>query len=345
MTGFYARWIDGWERKLATRDTNRVVRPFEWGTDWLARLDFPVCPSEANGASAECLSRFSDEAVENSDRFFAYQPVRDYQLRQGRLTFTSPAPSAYPENNTVHAQWFPAPKDRGRALVVLPQWNSGPDGHVGLAKLLNRFGVSALRMSMAYHAERMPAELERADYHVSSNIGRTIHASRQSIVDVRACLDWLEQQGYSRIGILGTSLGSCIAFIAAAHDARVRVGIFNHVSMYFSDVVWTGLSTQHVRRGFGDEVNQEQLRRYWSVISPASYLSRLRGRQIQNLLIWARHDSSFLPVYSKQVLESFRQLRLPHRVFTLPCGHYTTGQFPFNWIDGLAMCRFAARHL
>ena len=74
MTGFYARWIDGWERKLATRDTNRVVRPFEWGTDWLARLGFPACPAEANGASAECLSRFADEAVENSDRFFAYQP-------------------------------------------------------------------------------------------------------------------------------------------------------------------------------------------------------------------------------------------------------------------------------
>ena len=53
-----------------------------------------------------------------------------------------------------------------------------------------------LRMTMAYHAERMPEELQRADYHVSSNIGRTIHASRQSIIDVRACLDWLEQQGY-----------------------------------------------------------------------------------------------------------------------------------------------------
>ena len=44
-------------------------------------------------------------------------------------------------------------------------------------------------------------------------------------------------------------------------------------------------------------------------------------------------------------LEEFRRRRLPHRVVTLPCGHYTTGRFPFNWIDGLAMCRFAARHL
>jgi len=129
------------------------------------------------------------------------------------------------------------------------------------------------------------------------------------------------------------------------HDPRVRLGVFNHVSMYFSDVVWTGLSTQNVRQGFEGRVSQEELRHYWSVISPASYLKQMQGRETRNLLVWARHDSTFLPVYSQQVLESFRQLRLPHQVFTLPCGHYTTGQFPFNLIDGLAMCRFAARWL
>jgi hypothetical protein len=345
MTGLYAGWMDRWERKLATRDTNRVVRPFEWGTEWLNSVGFPGCPANANGESRDCVSRFVTEALADSDRFYSYRPVEDYELRDGRLTFTSPVRSLYPKNDRVHGLWFPAPKDTGRALVVLPQWNSGPDGHVGLCKMLNRFGISALRMTMAYHAERMPEELQRADYHVSSNIGRTVHASRQSIIDTRACMDWLGQQGYQRLGILGTSLGSCVAFIAAAHDARVRVGIFNHVSMYFSDVVWTGLSTQHVRKGFGDEVSQEDLRRFWSVISPASFLQRMEGRDMQSLLIWARHDSSFLPVYSKQVLRHFREKQLPHRVFTLPCGHYTTGQFPFNLMDGLAMSRFASRHL
>jgi hypothetical protein len=71
----------------------------------------------------------------------------------------------------------------------------------------------------------------------------------------------------------------------------------------------------------------------------------MQGRQMRNLLIWARHDSSFLPVYSQQVLTNFRELKLPHEVYTLPCGHYTTGQFPFKLMDGLAMCRFAARNL
>ena len=345
MTGFYARWIDRWERKLASHDTNRVVRPFEWGTEWLARIGFPSCPADANGASAACVARFTEQAMADSERFYSYESVPDYQLTGGLLTFTSPVSSPYAENDIVHARWFPAPRDEGRALVVLPQWNSGPDGHIGLAKLLNRFGISALRMTMAYHAERMPRELERADYHVSSNIGRTIHASRQSVIDTRACLDWLQRQGYSRIGILGTSLGSCVACIAAAHDARVRVGIFNHVSMYFSDVVWTGLSTQHVRRGFGETLDQDELRRYWSVISPAPFLRRFVGHPMQSLLVWARHDSSFLPIYSRQVLDRFQELKLPHQVLTLPCAHYTTGRFPFNWMDGLAMCRFAARWL
>ncbi len=343
--GLYARWIDRWERKLATRDTNRVVRPFEWGTDWLQSIPFPVFPAATNGNAREHLSEFVDAALADSDRFFSYPRVTDYRLDGARLTFSSPAPSRCPPNDTVHAHWFPVPDDQGRALVVLPQWNSGPDGHVGLARLLNRFGISALRMTMAYHAERMPPELERADYHVSSNIGRTIHASRQSVIDTRACLDWLQQLGYRRLGVLGTSLGSCIAFIAAAHDERVQAGIFNHVSMYFSDVVWTGLSTQHVRNGFGQEVGQDELRRYWAPISPASYLHRLTGRRLPSLLVWARHDTSFLPVYSQQVLASFRKLGLPHQVFTLPCGHYTTGQFPFNLMDGLGMCRFAARNL
>lgn len=337
MFGWYPKWIQNWELKLATKDSNRTVRPFEWGAEWLLG-------ESRNGDAAQALAAFVDAAIAASDDFYSAPEPDDYKLTDGVLTFTSPLASPYPANNLVYADFFPA-KDGRRAVVVVPQWNSDATGHVGLCKLLNKFGITALRMSLAYHDRRMPPHLERADYHVSSNIGRTIHACRQSVLDIRACLSWLERQGYERLGVLGTSLGSCMAFIAAAHDERVRCGVFNHVSMYFSDVVWTGLSTRHVRQGFEGHLTQDQLRRYWALISPATFLHRLEGRNMAALLVWAKYDTTFLPQYSQQVLSYFKRKNLPHEVFTLPCAHYTTGRFPFNWADGLAMCRFLSRRL
>jgi hypothetical protein len=338
MLNFYARWIDRWEAELASKDTNRVVRPMEWGAEWLPGL-------QINGDVKAALQCYAEKAVAQSDEFFAYETPSDFRLDGSRLTFTSAVASPHPENDTVYAEYFPVEGRTDRAVVVLAQWNSDAQGHIGLCKLLNRFGIPALRMSMAYHDYRMPPELQRADYHVSSNVGRTIHASRQSVTDVRSCLDWLESRGYRKLAVLGTSLGSCVAFITAAHDRRVKVGVFNHVSMYFSDVVWTGVSTQHVREGFGDRISQDELRNIWSVISPAAYMDRLEGRDLEALLVWAPYDTTFLPVYSKQVLDEFKRRKLAHEVLKLPCAHYTTGQFPFNLIDGFGMCRFLAKRL
>jgi hypothetical protein len=337
VPSIYARWIDNWESWLANRDRNRVVRPFEWGLEWLGLAETPD--------PGPCVAEHAARSVADSDAFFAFDPPTDYRLDGSHLTFTSPLETPFPENNTVHAEYFPCRRARGRAVLVMPQWNADAGGHVGLCRLLNRFGLTALRMSLAYHDRRMPAETQRADYHVSANIGRTIHAGRQSVIDGRACLGWLESQGYDRLAILGTSLGSCIAFIAAMHDARVRVAVLNHVSTWFGDVVWTGLSTRHVRRGLEQGVGQEELRALWAPISPASYFGRLPRPDLHSLLIWARYDTTFLPEFSRQVLAAFRERNVPHTALALPCAHYTSGQAPFKFIDGLAMCRFAARYL
>jgi hypothetical protein len=338
MLQLYSRWIGGWEYELATRDKNRVVRPFEWGADWLGVVS-------SNGDPSAAIREHVRRSVADSDAYFSCPTPEDYRLSGSHLTFSSPLGTPYPENNLVHGEFFPVPDRRRRAVLVLPQWNADAQGHIGLCRLLNKFGLTALRMSMPYHDRRMPPELQRADYHVSSNIGRTIHACRQAVVDSRACLDWLQSQGYERLGILGTSLGSCIAFITAAHDTRVRAGAFNHVSMNFGDVVWTGISTGHVRKALEEQVTQDQLREHWGVISPASYIDRFEGRSLRSLLIWARHDTTFLPCFSKQVLEGFRRRKIPHQAVCLPCGHYTTGQFPFNLVDGLTMSWFLRRNL
>ena len=327
-----------WEHRLANHDTNRVSRPFDWGWEWLEGV-------EVNGHPVKSLEAYSERMAARSEDFFSYSAPRHFELTGGTLQFSSPLQTPHERNNTVYADYFPSPRANGRAVLVLPQWNSDSRSHIGLCKLLNRFGISALRLSLAYHDRRMPPELQRADYHMSSNLGRTIHATRQSVVDGRACLDWLSGRGYQRLGIIGTSLGSCISLLITAHDTRIRSGVFNHVSMNVGEVVWTGVSCRHIKKSLAEHVSQEQLVRCWSVISPSSYLDRLVGRDLQALLIWALHDTTFLPRYSRNVLDSFKRLGLPHKSLCLPCGHYTSGKMPFALWDGVAIARFLRNRL
>jgi dienelactone hydrolase len=236
-----------------------------------------------------------------------------------------------------------------QAMIVMPHWNADAFSHNALCSVFNRFGVSALRLSKPYHDIRRPAELARADYAVSANIGRTIASCRQAVVDIRCCLDWLEQQGYQQVGILGTSLGSCYAFLAAAADSRIRVTAFNHASMYVGDVVWTGQSTRHIREAFeAIGMNHQRLREIWAAISPSSYMDQFAANPRRILLVHATYDLTFLRKYSLQVIDNFRRRGIDFVSKVLPCGHYTTGEAPYKFMDGWYIGSFiytAFKHL
>jgi dienelactone hydrolase len=386
FNNLYRRWMFAWETALTMQDENRVVRPLEWGFDWLtdfidaAGLRDRVDRAERDPAAAESAMLAVNEAiVRNSDAFFSYRRPTDFRLeerppllfptnvrpetlrrdaelkeraREGKLPhaqflrFTSPMRTPYPENDLVNARWFPASpeKQQGKprqAMIVMPQWNADAFSHNVLCSLFNRFGVSALRLSKPYHDIRRPAEIDRSDYAVSANIGRTLAAGRQAAVDIRCCLDWLEAQGYEQFGILGTSLGSCYAFISAAHDPRLRVCAFNHASMAVGDVVWTGQSTRHIRAGLADAgMTQQQLYGLWSGISPFSYMQKFAAAARRVLLIYGRYDLTFLPEYSEQVVTAFTEYGIDFVAKVLPCGHYTTGETPFKFLDGWWMGSF-----
>ncbi|MFZ0631664.1 MAG: hypothetical protein WAM56_10275, partial [Acidobacteriaceae bacterium] len=52
------------------------------------------------------------------------------------------------------------------------------------------------------------------------------------------------------------------------------------------------------------------------------------------LVIHARYDLTFLPQYSEQVLANFAAHGIDFVSKVLPCGHYTTGETPYKFIDG-----------
>jgi len=334
MPSRYAQWMYDWEHRLTSVDNNRVVRPLEWGVEW-AR-DWPcrngARPGQVVEDPAKFFIDFNHRIVAASDEFYSYTRPADFRLEKREvqvfstrevpdqkleakvrgtfaefLRFTAPVKTPYPENNLVNARWFPA---RGkRAIVLLPHWNADAIAYVSLCKVLNMMGIAVLRLSMPYHDIRMPAEISRADYAVSANVGRTLDAVRQGVVDVRCCLDWLESQGYSKLGIVGTSLGSCYAFIAAAH-------------------------------GIESQTTLETLRQSWLAVSPMAYFDQFSRWPRKSLIIYAKYDLTFLPELSRDVVEEFERRGLDHQVVVLPCGHYTMGETPYKYMDGWQLASF-----
>src|SRR5262245_55350779 len=129
-----ARFFHAWEHRLASVTKDRVVRPFEWGDDWLS-------PNGHSRAVDQRVAEWVDEIMRDTDAFFASPPTSDYaftaasaaiaaQGEAGTLRFPSALVTPHTENNTVVARWFPAATEpplgasgtRGRAVVVLPQW-------------------------------------------------------------------------------------------------------------------------------------------------------------------------------------------------------------------------------
>jgi hypothetical protein len=337
------------ERRHATRDTNRVVRPFEWGAEFVAE--------DLNGDDPHAVvAAYARASVQCSEEFYALPPVKDFELRGERLTWTSAVRTPSHENNTARARFFhEQPARRAprtlesrprRAVVVLPQWNADAESHVALCRLLSRLGLAALRLTLPYHEARRPAGLERADHLVSPNVGRTLQSMRQAVVDTRAAVSWLAAQGYERIGVTGTSIGSCTAFLAFVHDERIEAGVFNHVSGYVADVVWRGISTQHVRAGIEGTLTLEELRALWLPISPLAYAGRLAGlRRRPMRFIAARHDLTFPVDLSREVIARVKALGVPVNVSWLPCGHYTSGERPWVYLDGWKIVGFLRKNL
>ena len=147
---FWKSYMHRRERWYHQRDNNRLVRPFEWGLEYV--LD------HVNGDDPRVvLHQHTSRVMKRSDEFYALTPISDYKLVDDQLTWTSAIETPSPENNIGRARFFPAKIKNGKrpknAVVVLPQWNAQPESHVEACRIFNMIGMSALADAL-YHQQR-----------------------------------------------------------------------------------------------------------------------------------------------------------------------------------------------
>ena len=178
------RYMHKRERYFAMLNAHRIVRPFEWGTEFIS--DHP------NGDDPRKLFvDYSKKTIANSESFFFDPGIPEFEKNGNVITWPSGVATPSTENNTVYATYFPHAANRKSAVLVLPHWNAKAGTYFDLCKFFNKVGLSALRLTLPYHEERMPPELDRADYLVVPNVGRTLQSLRQSVVDTRSAVAWL----------------------------------------------------------------------------------------------------------------------------------------------------------
>ena len=153
-------------------------------------------------------------------------------------------------------------------------------------------GISALRLSLPYHDRRMPPELHP----------RRLHRQRQR----RAHGAGLPPGGARRAAgdrggcaIRATSASACSAPAWArasrcsppSHEPLVRAQALNHVSPFFADVVWRGLSTRTCAPVSTATSSSTCCATCGGRSARWSYLERSRDRR--TLLVYARYDLTF----------------------------------------------------
>ncbi len=108
-------------------------------------------------------------------------------------------------------------------------------------------------------------------------------------------------------------------------------------------MVWHGQSTRHIREGIESHIDLETLRGLWTAISPMSYFQQFARWPKKSLVVYAKYDLTFLPEFSRQVVAEFERYGLDHKVAVLPCGHYSTGETPYKYMDGWYLASFVGR--
>jgi hypothetical protein len=302
------------ERRLASEgELVKVARAASVGLEYLDS----GCGQDDLPQLLACVS----SALRDPDAYFTARQRPVFRRQGSMLTFDSPSAGDGP-NSVARAQIYDSGR-RSRAIVLLPYWNAPRDACRPFGTLLARCGVTCVQLSLPYHDERRTTGVEFARELACENLGLTVRANRQAVLDARACLTWLEQEGYRRIGIVGVSIGASIASIVAALDARVRAAALLLMADDFADVVWTGSATRHVRLSLERAFTREDVRAAWSIISPASYAARLSARLDRLLIVSGELDSVFLPELTRHYVERLRSLGLRPTWIRYGCGHYT----------------------
>lgn len=331
---FYS-WLDRWDERRASRGD-------EWKKATTFALDTELAfPGTSKVRDVRAFCSLSDLAARDPSYFDVSLAHADSFDRRGEwLTFQSVVSTDVESNNLVWSR-ITESGSKDQVVVVFHHWNATKRNNQ-IARFFSRRGVTVVEIAMPYHFERRRPGSDYADYMLSANLGRTLQAVRQAVLDGRKMVQWLQGEGYGEISVLGMSLGSWVAGLVAAHDRSVSKASLLLSAGSLADMVWTGRATRAIRETLAPQVSLEDLRRVWAPLNLEHHADHLARSGLKLQVILANRDNVVLPTLSERFVQKLRHSGAAPDIFALNCGHYSFAMPPYGLLAGLRIRKFLA---
>lgn len=234
-----------------------------------------------------------------------------------RLECETCYPSEHEQNNKMYLEYFKVNKSL-KTVIILHGWAiKKKERERALCKKLAGAGISSVLVTLPYHMERAPAGTWSGEYFLSGNVNRTIEAVKQTVMEIRYIINFLNKQD-SIVGICGLSLGGILAHIAMSAEGRFDFGISALAGGNPAGVVLDGLMTRYIRRDIElAGVSPQELGEIWQIINPGILPCKMAKDKL--LMINGKYDQIIPAVYTRQLWE---HLGRPE-IRWYPCAHYS----------------------
>jgi len=229
---------------------------------------------------------------------------------------------ALEKNGTVHA-YVARHGDPTRPWLVClhglgcgERWMDFPGFRV--AHLHHELGLNVVCPVLPLHGPRRPKGATRGEL-VSKELLQTLHGVGQAIHDVRRIVRWIREQGGTRIGVYGLSLGAYVGSVVAGLEplelAMVGIPLVDIPDLFESHM---DRKTRRVSDYYG--LTGESLRDLYDLISPLAFTPQVphEGR----FIFAGSGDSVTGPAQAKALWEHWERPRMQW---------YSDGHVGFFW--------------
>jgi len=139
------------------------------------------------------------------------------------LSFPTPLPCEFTENNVVHGRLYRCPQRWQQRPVIILLHGLGDSASYKLrfpliARSCNRAGFNVATLVSPYHFQRLPRQRGAFDI---GNLLLWAQITAQGIAEIRALTGWLLGEGCPAVALWGYSLGAGFAGMVACRDARL----------------------------------------------------------------------------------------------------------------------------